>query len=232
MDSSVWTRRCVISPSLITLDLCNLEQDVRMIEESGLTSLHIDILDGHFSPSMPLGLDTVKQLRKKTNLVFDAHLMAEAPQFFVDELLEAGVDRLSFQVETAPHIDYLLNYIHAHGVRAGVALKPATPLSVLDYVLDKCDSVLLMMINPGFAQMKGEAQVPYAPRKIRELHAMIEARNLQTQVILDGRVSEENIRSFAKEGIAQVFAAGSTCIRRDDPEGSLAHLKRLEDELQ
>jgi len=232
MYKGVWEKNCVISPSLITLDLCNLESEAKLVEESGLSCLHIDILDGHFSPSMPLGLDTVAALAKRTALVMEAHLMATEPQFFVDELLRAGVEQICFQIETAPHVDQMINYIHSHGVRAGVALKPATPLHELEYILEKCDTVLLMLINPGFAQMAGEAQVPYAERKIRELHRMIRERGLSTMVELDGRVSEDNIRSYASDGAAQIFAAGSTCIRRDDKKASLLHLKELEDSLQ
>ncbi len=225
---SVWEKKCNISPSLITLDLCNLESAAKTVEESGLSMLHVDILDGHFSPSMPLGLDSVKQLRKKTSLIMEAHLMAEDPQFFVDELIDAGVDQICFQIETAAHVDQLLNHIHASGIRAGVALKPATPLSTLEYVIEKCDAVLLMLINPGFAQVAGEAQVPYANRKVEELHRMIKERNLNTLVEIDGRVSRDNIESFAGSGAVQIFAVGSTCIRKDDPENSFKELYALE----
>ena len=225
---SVWEKKCNISPSLITLDLCNLETAAKTVEKSGLSMLHVDILDGHFSPSMPLGLDTVKQLRKKTSLIMEAHLMAEDPQFFVDELIEAGVDQICFQIETAAHVDQMINHIHASGIRAGVALKPATPLSTLEYVIEKCDTVLLMLINPGFAQVAGEAQVSYAKRKIEDLHRMIKERNLNTLVEIDGRVSRENIETYAGSGAVQLFAVGSTCIRKDDVETSLRELHSME----
>ena len=226
MSKEIWNDRCIISPSLICLDLCNLEQQVRMVEASGIGMLHVDILDGHFSPSMPLGLDTVKQLRKKTELELEAHVMTMAPQYFVDELLDCGVSQIVFHIETADHADGLLNYIHGRGVRAGVALKPATSLSTLDYVLDKCDAVLLMLINPGFAQCAGESQVPYGDRKIRELRKMIDERGLDTKIILDGRVSPGNIETYGT-GTANIFVAGSTCIRKDDLTGSLKEVNDL-----
>ncbi len=138
---------------------------------------------------MPLGLDTVKQLRKKTNLEFEAHVMVTEPQFFIDELIEAGASQIVFHIETCDHVDGMLNYIHSKGIRAGAALKPATPLYELEYILDKCDAVLLMLINPGFAQVKGEAQTAYSAKKIHDLHEMITARGLDTRVILDGRIS-------------------------------------------
>jgi Pentose-5-phosphate-3-epimerase len=231
MNENVWKKKCHISPSMITLDMCNLEQQCRLVEEAGLEMIHVDILDGHFSPSMPLGLDTVKQLRKKTNLEFEAHVMVTEPQFFVDELIEAGASQIVFHIETCDHVDGMLNYIHSKGIRAGVALKPATLLTNLDYILDKCDAVLLMLINPGFAQVKGEAQADYAPRKIRELHEMIKGRGLDTKVILDGRISPENIRTYGVAGEANIFVAGSTCISREDPAGSLKRLKELEDQI-
>lgn len=231
MNENVWKKKCHVSPSMITLDMCNLEQQCRLVEEAGLEMIHVDILDGHFSPSMPLGLDTVKQLRKKTNLEFEAHVMVTEPQFFVDELIEAGASQIVFHIETCDHVDGMLNYIHSKGVRAGVALKPATPLVNLEYILDKCDAVLLMLINPGYAQVKGEAQADYSARKIRELHEMIEARGLSAKVILDGRISPDNIRTYGPTGEANIFVAGSTCIKKEDQAGSLKMLKELEDQI-
>ena len=111
-------------------------------------------------------------------------------------------------------------------MRAGVALKPGTPLTVLDYVLDKCDAVLLMLINPGFAQCAGEAQVSYGDRKIRDLRKMIDGRGLDTGIILDGRISPKNIEDYGR-GIANIFVAGSTCIKKDDLVGSLRAVNDL-----
>ncbi len=231
MKEQVWKKSFHVSPSLITLDMCNLEQQCRLVEEAGLEMIHVDILDGHFSPSMPLGLDTVKQLAKKTNLEMEAHVMVKDPQFFVDELIEAGVSQIVFHIETCDHVDGMLNYIHSKGIRAGVALKPATPLGELEYILDKCDAVLLMLINPGFAQVKGEAQTPYSAKKIHDLHEMISSRGLDTKVILDGRISPENIENYGGTGEANIFVAGSTCIRKDAQEESLKELKQMEDRL-
>ncbi len=219
--ADIWQEKCILSPSLISCcDLCDLTGSVRKLENAGIEMLHVDILDGHFSPSMPLGLDTVRQLRKKTDMIFDVHLMTTAHDFFVEELLDIGVQQLVFHGEMEPHMDNRLNQIHKAGVKAGVALKPATPLSSLEYVLEKCDAVLLMLINPGYAQSKSEGQVPYAHRKVRELHEMITARGLNTKVILDGRISKENMADFAPEGIADIFVAGSTCLDKSDLENS------------
>lgn len=223
---SIWNEKCIISPSLICLDMCNLEQQVKLLEESGIKMLHVDILDGHFSPSMPLGLDAVRQLRAKTDLQFDCHVMVTEQDYFVDELLDIGVEQIVFHGETQPHIDGMLNRIHAKGVKAGVALKPATPLSVLDYVLEKCDTVLLMLINPGYAFVKGEKQVSYADRKIRELRNKIDTMGLDTKIEVDGRISPQNIQDYGN-GLVDIFVTGSTCIDRNNMKDSFAKLNAL-----
>ena len=227
----IWNESCILSPSLICLDMCNLEREVRSLEKAGIKMLHVDILDGHFSPSMPLGLDTVRQLRAKTDMFFDCHVMVTEQDYFVDELLDMGVDQIVFHGETQPHIDGMLNRIHAKGVKAGVALKPSTPLTELEYVLDKCDTVLLMLINPGYAFVKGEKQVAYADRKIRELRKMITDRGLNTKIEVDGRISPDNIRTYGK-GDVDIFVTGSTCIKKDNMEQSLADLMKLHDLVQ
>ena len=231
MDTNnIWNEKCIISPSLICLDMCNLESQVRILEKAGISMIHVDILDGHFSPSMPLGLDLVRQLRAKTDLAFDCHVMVTEQDYFVDELLDIGVQQIVFHGETQPHIDGMLNRIHAKGVRAGVALRPATPLSMLDYVLEKCDTVLLMLINPGYAFSKGEKQVSYADRKILELRSMIDKRGLDTKIELDGRISRDNFLAYGK-GQADIFVSGSTVLVRDRLEETASELVRFREEL-
>ena len=124
----------------------------------------------------------------------------------------------------------MLNRIHAQGVRAGVALKPATPLSVLDYVLEKCDTVLLMLINPGYAFVKGEKQTVYADRKVRELREMIERRGLNTKISLDGRISRDNVKAYGG-GIADQFVLGSTCLKREKLAEDLQEMNAIREEI-
>lgn len=224
--NSVWNQSCIFSPSLICLDMCNLEAQVRKLEKAGVEMLHVDILDGHFSPSMPLGLDTVRQLRAKTDMQFDCHVMVTEQDYFVNELLDIGVEQIVFHAETQPHVDGMLNRIHASGVRAGIALKPSTPLTGLEYVLEKCDTVLLMLINPGYAFVKGEKQVPYAERKITELREMIDRYGLETKIEVDGRISPENIRKYGS-GDVDIFVTGSTCIDRRNMEKSFETLNQI-----
>ncbi len=225
MKNDIWGG-CAYTVSLITLDHCNLESQIRVLERGGVKLLHVDILDGHFSPSMPLGLETVRQLREKTDLAFDCHVMTDPQDYFIDELLDIGVQQIVFHAETQPHIDGMLNRIRARGVRAGVALKPSTPLSQLEYVLEKCDCVLLMLINPGFASVKNETQVAYAERKIRALREIIDRRGLDTRISVDGRISRENIRAYGA-GIVDQFVLGSTCLRRGELVQSLREMNAL-----
>ena len=200
-----------IAPSIMCADLCNLEKSVREIEEAGLDTLHIDIIDGTFSPSMPLGINTIEQLRQITDMKFDVHIMANTNEFFIQEMLRIGVEQITFHIETSLHIDCYINLIKKHNTKVGIALNPATPLSVLDYVLPQCDTVLLMLINPGFATDKGEKQVTYAAKKVEDLSKMIQSQGLDTKIEVDGRVSLDTISTLVRAG-ADILVAGSTSL--------------------
>ena len=209
-----------ISPSLICLDMLDIRNQVKELEECGVNLLHIDILDGYFSPSMPLGFEMVRQLKSKTKLAFDCHVMAVDPEYFVDELIDIGVEQIVFQIETARHIDGLINKIHHAGIRAGVALKPATPITDLEYIIDKCDTVLLMLINPGYASSVSESQMAYAERKLVDLQGLIKKYRPETLIEVDGRISLENMEAFPKYGV-NLYVGGTTCIRRNDIKSSI-----------
>ena len=200
-----------ISPSLICADLCNLEKSVQELEESGCEMLHVDILDGYFSPSMPLGLDTVRALRKKTKLYFDAHVMAMDSTFFMEELADIGVGRMCFQIETERHISKKLSWIQSRGIEAGVALAPGTSISHLEYILEQCDFVLLMMINPGYASNPGEKMLSGLADKIKDLKAMIQNKGLSTTITIDGRTFLNVIPRYVEHG-ADTFVAGTSSL--------------------
>ena len=162
-------KKIAISPSVMCADLVNLENSIKELEAIGVDSLHIDLIDGLFSPSMPLGIDTVKKLRKITNMEFDVHIMSMNNELFINEMLDIGAESITFHYESSFHTDRLINLVKRSGAKVGVALNPATSLSVLDYILPQCDSILLMLINPGFATDKGEKQVSYADKKVKDL---------------------------------------------------------------
>ncbi|NQU64291.1 MAG: ribulose-phosphate 3-epimerase [SAR324 cluster bacterium] len=200
-----------ITPSLICMDFCNLEQNIRRLEAEGLELLHIDLLDAHFSSSMPLGLEIVRQLRDKTDLHFDVHLMVDNNEFFIREMVKIGVQQVCIHCESAFHIDRMLDLIQENGIKAGIALNPATSFSSLDYVLERLDFVLLMLINPGFAGHKGEKQVHYALKKIADCHKLLKGRNLDIPIEVDGRISFDSISQIVGAG-ADILVAGSSSL--------------------
>ena len=220
-------KKITIAPSIMCADLCNLERSVKQLENEGLDTLHIDVIDGYFSPSMPLGIDTIKQLRKITDMDFDVHIMANNNEYFIQEMLEIGVQQISFHIETSTHIDRYIQLIKNSNTKVGIALNPATPLSVLDYVLPQLDTVLLMLINPGFATNKSEKQISYATKKVEDLQKMITERGLSTNIEVDGRVSLDTIPQLIKAG-ANILVAGSTSLFI--PNQDLAYNKILVEE--
>ena len=193
------------------MDLCNLESGVKNLIDTGIDMLHVDLIDGYFSPSMPIGLDTIRDLRSKTAIPFDVHIMARDNRFFIDEVLAIGVQQLCFHYESEIHVDRQLNLIRKMGVRAGIALTPATPVSVLNYVIEKCDFVMLMLINPGFAFDESENQVDYIYQKIRDCRALIDSRHLNTAIEVDGRISVESIPDLIEAG-ADILVLGNTSL--------------------
>lgn len=201
----------ILSPSIMCADLVNLERDIHQLEALGLTTLHIDVIDGKFSPSMPLGIETIKRMREITDMDFDIHMMTTNNEFFIQEMLKIGVQNITFHVETSLHLDREINLIKQAGTRVGLALNPATSLSVLDYVLPELDQVCLMLINPGFATNKGEKQIPYAQQKIRALAQLIKQQDLKTKLQVDGRVSLATIADLVAAG-ANNLVLGSTSL--------------------
>ncbi len=197
-----------IAPSVMCADLCNLEADIRELEAAGVNMLHFDLMDAHFVPNMPIGLALIQQLRSKTDCAFDIHLMVENNDFFVDAVAEIGVQQIAVHVESAIHLDRTLSLIRAHGIKAGAALNPATPLSALAYVLERLDFVLIMTVNPGFA---GQKLVPATLRKIAECRAFLNERGVDLPIEVDGNVSFENIPKMVSAG-ADILVGGTSSV--------------------
>lgn len=222
-----WNRKINYTASLITLDQCNVESQVQSMIDNGIPMLHLDVLDGHFSPELPLGFRLIEDVMKKfkDKIFMDAHIMCDPPEFFVDKLIDFGVDHINFHYETAPHVDGLLNKIHSNGIRCGVAIKPSTPVSMLECVIEKCDSILVMLFNPGYSWSKSEQQVPYTLKKVDDVYEMIQKRGLDTKIIIDGRISHDNIERFGKK--VNMYTCGSTCINKSDIAGSVMKLNEI-----
>jgi len=204
------------SASLMCADQLNLESHVRRLEAMGVHYLHFDLMDAHFTPNMPMGLVVMEQLRQRTNLPFDVHLMVEENDFFVQKLLTLGVQMVSVHAESSRHLHRTLTLIREGGAQAGVALNPATPLSVLDYVLEELDFVLIMTVNPGFA---GQRAVPQTLRKIADCRRFLDERGYQhIPIQVDGNVSFENIPKMVAAG-ADILVLGSSSLYH--PGGTL-----------
>lgn len=202
------TKPVEIAPSLMCADFCRLEDAVKELDRLGADWLHLDIMDGRFTPNMPIGFEVLRQLRPITTLPFDAHLMVMDHEFFVRELLKIGVEQISVHVESGRHLDRTLAAIRDAGVRAGVALNPGTPLQALEYVLERLDFVLIMTVNPGFA---GQQMVPAGLRKIKDCHHYLASRGVDIPIQVDGHVSFLNIPDMVAAG-ADCLVAGSSSL--------------------
>ena len=218
------TGTLLVAPSIMCADLLHLEESVRRLEAVNADLLHIDVMDAHFTPNMPLGFEAFRQLRGKTSMPFDAHLMVNRNDFFVEQMAELGAWMVSVHVESAVHLDRTLGRIRRLGMKAGAALNPSTHLSTLDYVLDRLDFVLLMTVNPGYA---GQRIVPYGLRKIVECRAWLDSRGSTIPIQVDGNVSFELIEEMTAAG-ADILVAGTSSVYHKD--GTLAeNMQRTRD---
>ena len=177
-----------IAPSILNADFSQLAAQVRLLEQGGTDYLHLDIMDGHFVPNLTFGPPVVAALRKVTELPFDAHLMVQQPEYLLEALAEAGSDSITVHAETCPHLHRTIETIKALGLKAGVALNPATPLAALEYVLDQVDLVLLMTVNPGWG---GQEFIPRMYDKIQSLRNMLDACERQPALQVDGGINHE-----------------------------------------
>lgn len=212
----------LVAPSLLSADFSNLEKEIKSIEAGGADWLHLDIMDGHFVPNITFGPGLVKALRPHSNLFFDAHLMIENPDYYVEEFVKSGCELITVHLEAVKHLHRSIQNIKSYGLKAGVSLNPATSLDGIEYVLDNLDLVLIMSANPGFGGQKFISQV--LP-KIKELKQMIKKRGLSTYIQVDGGINAETAAQVVKAG-ADVLVAGSFVFGSPDRKEAIASLKR------
>lgn len=195
----------ILSPSLLSSDFGRLEQELKALEEAGLTWAHWDVMDGMFVPNITFGPPVIKRLRKASGLFFDVHLMIREPERYLADFADAGADLLVVHAEASPHLDRSLREIRRMGMRAGVALNPATPADVLENVIDLLDLVLVMSVNPGFG---GQSFIRQSLVKIRRIAAMLNTAGSTALIEVDGGVAPDNAPDILCAGAA-VLVSGS-----------------------
>jgi ribulose-phosphate 3-epimerase len=212
-----------LAPSILSADFAALGDDIRKVEEAGAQLLHVDVMDGHFVPNITIGPPVVKSIHNATKLPLDVHLMISDPDKYIPAFAAAGADILTVHAEATVHLDRTLHFIHSHNVRAGVALNPATPVSMVQHVLGIADLLLVMSVNPGFG---GQKFIPYAADKIREARAIIEERKLACVIEVDGGIDTETLPTVVNAG-AEILVAGSAIFHDADPARKVREMLEL-----
>ncbi|HIU10599.1 MAG TPA: ribulose-phosphate 3-epimerase [Candidatus Avidehalobacter gallistercoris] len=201
-----------IAPSLLAADMGDLRQAVARVEQAGADYLHLDVMDGAFVPNISFGADVIRALRKGSRLFFDVHLMVEEPGRYLDDFAAAGADLLTVHYEACRHLHRVIQQIKGLGLKAGVALNPATPVSVLEDILPDLDLVLIMSVNPGFG---GQSYITESTAKIARLAAMLDTAERDIDIEVDGGVSAKNAALPASAG-ANVLVAGTGVFGQTD----------------
>ncbi len=211
-----------IAPSILSADFAKLGEEIKEVERAGADWIHVDVMDGHFVPNITMGPLVVEAIRPITDLPLDVHLMIENADQYVEAFANAGADYITVHVEANPHLHRTLQKIRQAGAKPGVVLNPHTPVSAIEPILEDIDLVLFMTVNPGFG---GQKFIPSVLKKVKELKAIIDDRQLSIDIEIDGGINEETVKDAVEAG-ANVFVAGSAIFGKEDRESALQAIKR------
>lgn len=213
----------IIAPSLLAADFLHLQEECDMLNKSEADWFHLDVMDGRFVPNISYGLPVIEQIRKATKKVCDVHLMILEPEKYTEAFRNAGADILTVHIEACVHLHRNLQQIKGLGMKAGVALNPHTPVSLLQDVIQDIDMVLIMSVNPGFG---GQTFIPHTLEKLRQLRKMVDEKKLPTIIEVDGGITVDNAPSIVQAG-ATALVAGNTVFKSPDPIATIAKLKQV-----
>jgi ribulose-phosphate 3-epimerase len=212
-----------IVPSILSANFARLADEIARVERGGANLIHLDVMDGHFVPNLTIGPPVVESVRKCTRLHLDVHLMIENPDRYAPLFVEAGANSVSVHYEACPHLDGTLELIRKGGAMAGVVLNPATPIAVLEDILEVADYVLLMSVNPGFG---GQKLIPYVLEKVRKLARMRREKKLAFPIEIDGGVHPENLAEVVQAGCDWIVT-GSAIFHTPDPEATVREMREI-----
>ncbi|PFH89444.1 ribulose-phosphate 3-epimerase [Bacillus sp. AFS088145] len=210
-----------IAPSILSANFAKLGEEILDVERGGADYIHVDVMDGHFVPNITIGPLIVEAIRPVTKLSLDVHLMIEKPDQYIEQFVKAGADIITVHVEACTHLHRTIQTIKSFGIKAGVVLNPATPVSTIEQIIDDVDMVLLMTVNPGFG---GQKFIHSVVPKIKQVANLIKERNLSVEIEIDGGVDEHTAKICIEAG-ATVLVAGSAVYNKEDRKEAIAKIR-------